>query len=99
MLASEIAQSFQLDDVLEADGSACLAAFARAAMSDAQLRVESFLRDRPRDDRSQLPGLIAIEMRQRYARGDFCPIESYLERFPELRGHKENVLDLIYAEY
>src|SRR5437870_13726007 len=99
MLASEIMQSVQLDDALRATGSTCLSEYAQTLEDDPATRIEAFLSDRPIEYRSQLAGLIAIEMRHRRANGDACLIESYLARFPELHSDTEQLLDLIYAEY
>lgn len=99
MLASEISRSLQLDDILQAQGSACLADFADTLQKSPQCTVETFLESRPPDDRSVLAALIAIELRHRFAMGQTCCIEDYLKRFPELVKDGETILDLIYAEY
>jgi serine/threonine protein kinase len=99
MQASEIVRSLKLDEIIRAEGSTCLADFAETLEKSPDASVETFLGSRPNTDRSQLPALIAIELRHRWERRCPCFIESYFQRFPELLKHREQVLDLIYAEY
>lgn len=99
MQASEISRSLQLDDVIRSDCSTCLAAFADTLDRSPETTIEVFLKARPPADRSQLAGLIAIELRHLWERGEPREIERYFEQFPELREDREQVLDLIYAEY
>jgi serine/threonine protein kinase/formylglycine-generating enzyme required for sulfatase activity len=46
-----------------------------------------------------LAELIAVDQERRYKSGTGQPLETYLERFPELTTHRDAVLELIAAEY
>ncbi len=99
MLASELARSIELDELVRAEGNPCLVAFSESLARDPRSTIEGFLYERPLDDRSNLPALIAIELQHKLSRGIPDSVESYLRRFPELSADRGQVLDLIYAEY
>jgi serine/threonine protein kinase len=99
MLASEISRSRDVAELLRSHGNACLVAFSDAIKQPSAPTIESFLKARPEKDRSQLAGLIAIEMRHRLELNEPCRVEGYLERFPELEQDQDQMVDLIYAEY
>jgi serine/threonine protein kinase len=80
-------------------GVGSVAAFAREITESPDTTIEAFLGRRPDTDPSALAGLVAIELRQRWARGNPCPVEQYLERFPQLHGQREQLLDVLYADY
>jgi serine/threonine-protein kinase len=42
---------------------------------------------------------LLVEQRQRWQRGERVPVEALLEKVPDLAGHVEAVLDLIYNEF
>lgn len=42
--------------------------------------------------------VVRIDQDQRWHRGERVFVESYLERFPQLRGNEKSTLDLIYGE-
>ncbi len=99
MLASEIARSLKLDEIIRAEQGTCLAAFADTLKRAPDTSIEQFLSGRPADDRSKLVELIALDLRHCKKRGLPCHIESYFERFPNLLNDREKTVDLIYAEY
>ncbi len=49
----------------------------------------------PRD----LSEVLRIEQRERWQRGEICPAEVYLQRFPQLLEDPESTVDLLYGEF
>lgn len=62
-------------------------------------RIENCLAEESRDRDVLLVELVHTELEHRLKSGEPARVEEYLERFPELAGRRDAVLDLIAAEF
>lgn len=53
----------------------------------------------PSASHSVLVALVKVDLSSRYRRGERPAVQSYLDRFPELRADDDRVLSLIYEEF
>jgi serine/threonine protein kinase len=77
----------------------CFVAFAEAIAANPDLEIRSFLDKRNTEDRIHIGGLVIMDLRNKWRSGKEPRVESYLDQFPDLMKDREQVLDLIFAEY
>src|SRR5262249_48903825 len=73
--------------------------FAGAWRAGQRPAIDDYLPEGERERRAVLVELVQVELELCLKAGEPARVEAYLERYPELAGNPEVVLDLLKAEY